>query len=67
VIEDLHWQPFPEAPTTLEVLRDFVESGRLRTPFLDEEEVLYLVEAIDRVEIHRPNDSEFAVIYKRDA
>ncbi len=66
VIEDLHWQPFDESPTTLEVLRSFAETGQFRTPFLNEDEARYLKEAIDRVEIHRPNDSEFAVIYKRD-
>jgi hypothetical protein len=65
VIEDLHWQPFPEAPTTLEVLRDLVECGQMRSPFLRHDESRYLEHAIDRIEIHRPNDSEFAAIYKK--
>ncbi len=67
VIEDLHWQPFPESPTTLEVLRDFIEGGQIRSPFLRDNEARYLKEVIDGVEIHRPNDSEFAVIHKKAA
>ena len=65
VIEDLHWQPRPESPTTLEVLRKFSETGRIESPFIGEEAARRLEAAIDRVEIHKPNDSEFAAIYKR--
>ena len=65
VIEDLHWQPFPENPTTLEMLRDYNECGRFRSPFLSADEARYLESHVDRVAVHRPNDSEFAVIYKR--
>lgn len=66
LIEDLHWQPFPENPTTLEMLRDYVDCGQIRSPFVPPEEARYLESAIDRVEIYKPNDSEFAVIYKRE-
>ena len=65
VIEDLHWQPRPETPTTLEVLRKFSETRRIESPFIGEEVARRLEAAIDRVEIHKPNDSEFAVIYRR--
>ena len=65
VIEDLHWQPFPESPTTLEMLRDYNQCGQFRSPFLSPEEARYLESHVDRVAINRPNDSEFAVIYKR--
>jgi hypothetical protein len=65
VIEDLHWQPFPETPTTTEVLREFIDHGQMRSPFLTAEEQRYLDENIERVQIHQPNDSEFAVIHKR--
>ena len=67
VIEDLHWQPFSETPTTLEILREFVECGQMRSPFLRQDEARYLEGAIDHIEIHRPNDSEFAAIYKKSA
>jgi hypothetical protein len=67
VIEDLHWQPFPETPTTTEVLREFIGHGQVRSPFLTADEARYLDHAIDRVQIHQPNDSEFAVIYKKPA
>jgi len=67
VIEDLHWQPFSETPTTLEILREFVECGQMRSPFLRQDEARYLEGAIDHIEIQRPNDSEFAAIYKKSA
>jgi hypothetical protein len=65
VIEDLHWQPRPESPTTLELLRMFNESSRIESPFIDEAAARDLERTIDRVEIHKPNDSEFAAIYKK--
>ena len=65
VIEDLGWQPYKEAPTTLEVLRRFGEHGVLETPFIRDSEARYLEQAIDRVEIRKPNDSEIAFIYKK--
>jgi hypothetical protein len=65
VVEDLGWQPFPEAPTTLDLLARFQQTGRIETPFLSPEERSALERAIARVEIHKPNDCEFAVIYKR--
>jgi hypothetical protein len=65
VIEDLHWQPFEESPTTLEVLRHFQERAEIRSPFIGEEEARDLERSIEAVEILRPNDSEFGVIRKK--
>lgn len=65
VIEDLHWQPFVESPTTLEMLQHFLDGGGIRSPFVPDEDARYLEEAIAHVEIRRPNDGEFAVIRKR--
>ena len=64
IVEDLNWQPFPEAPTTLEVLRGFIEGGSIESVFLTSEEARYLEAAIDDITIYRPNDSELAVIKK---
>ena len=66
VIEDLNWQPFPESPTTLRVLRRFMSSGRIQSPFIRAREARYLEGNIATIEFYRPNDSEFAVISKRD-
>ena len=66
VIEDLNWQPFPESPTTLRVLRRFMRSGRIESPFIRAREARYLEANIAKVEVYRPNDSEFAVISKRE-
>ena len=66
VIEDLNWQPFPESPTTLRVLRRFMSTGRIESPFIRAREARYLEANIAKVEVYRPNDSEFAVISKRE-
>jgi hypothetical protein len=66
LVEDLGWQPFPESAKTLDVLQKFSDTGRLDSPFLSELEAHYLEKTISRVEIYKPNDSEFAVIYKRE-
>ena len=65
LIEDLGWQPFVEAPTTLDVLRRFAETGKFESPFLTEAEARYLEEAVSQVDIYKPNDSEFGVIRKK--
>jgi hypothetical protein len=65
VIEDLGWQPFPESPTTRHVLSAFVERGTIDSPFIGNAEARYLEQAIDHVEIRRPNDSEIAFVYKK--
>lgn len=65
LIEDLGWQPFDETPKTLDVLRRYCETGKFESPFITESETRYLEEAISHVEIYKPNDSEFAVIYKK--
>jgi hypothetical protein len=67
VIEDLRGQPFPETPTTLDVLREFEGTGHLQSPFIKDADTRYLEETIDRVEIRRPNHSELAVVYKKPA
>lgn len=64
VIEDLHWQPFPETPTTVEVLRAFMASGRFESPFVTRAEASYLEKHIAGCRIHKPNDAEFAVLTK---
>ena len=65
VIEDISWQPFEQSPTTGEVLRAFLEHGRIESPFIDPDAARRLSDAIGSVSIHRPNDSEVAVIRKR--
>ena len=65
IIEDLGWQPFAEEPKTLQVLRKFARTGRFESPFVSTEEGKYLESCVERVEIYRPNDSEFAVLYKK--
>ncbi len=65
IIEDLDWQPFAETPTTRQVLQGFIEHRRLETPFLSESERWALEAAIDRVELRRPNDFEFALVTKK--
>ena len=65
VIEDLNWQPFEEEPTTLTLLRRFQEERVIESPFIDEARARALADAIESVEIHRPNDAEFAVLRKR--
>jgi hypothetical protein len=67
VIEDINWQPFPEAPTTREVLDQFIHDGGLTSPFLTDAETSYLASAIEKVEIFKPNDSDVAVIYKKSS
>lgn len=65
VIEDLHWQPFEEAPTTLEVLETLRDEGKVRSPFIEAAEARYLEETVASTEIRRPNDSDFGVIRKK--
>jgi hypothetical protein len=65
LIEDLFWQPFEETPKTLEVINQFTKSGTFLSPFIEKGEVRYLEENIEKIEIYKPNDSEFAVIYKK--
>src|SRR5207244_2169141 len=65
LIEDLGWQPFVEVPSTLDVFSRFAETARFESPFLTEAEERYLEETVSRVEIYKPNDSEFAVIWKK--
>jgi hypothetical protein len=65
LIEDISWQPFQQSPTTGEVLRRFVDDGRIESPFIPPEAARRLEAAIQSVTIHRPNDSEVAVIRKR--
>jgi hypothetical protein len=67
VVEDMSWQPFPESPTTAQVLRQFAETRRFESPYVTEEEARYLESAIDSVEILKPNDSEIGVLQKREA
>ena len=66
IIEDLNWQPREEPARTLDVLRQVERGGPFESPFITTEEAAYLNEAVDRVDILRPNDSEFAVIWKKD-
>ena len=65
VIEDLQWQPFPEAITTLEVLTNYLETGQIKTPFIAAADARALEESIEEVRIYKPNDAEFAVLKKR--
>lgn len=67
IIEDLNWQPYAESPTTLEMLSGFNERGVIESPVIEPEEALELEASIEAVEIHKPNDSELAVIRKKPA
>jgi hypothetical protein len=68
IVEDLGWQPFPEVPTTRDVLSRFSTSGTFDFPYVTGTEAQYLESAVEKVEIYKPNDSECAVISKkRDA
>lgn len=64
VVEDLTWQPYEQSPTTLEVLREFVEHGRVESPFIADADARRLETSIASVEIVKPNDSEMALIRK---
>jgi hypothetical protein len=66
LIEDLGWQPFAEVPKTLDVLIRFAETAKFESPFVSDAEARYLEETVSQVEIYKPNDSEFAVIYKKE-
>ena len=65
LIEDLDWQPFEESAKTLDVLRTFAETGKFESPFLLDAEARYLQDTVSRVDVYKPNDSEFAVLYKK--
>jgi len=67
VIEDLGWQPYPESPRTSEVLRGYIRGSGIGSPFLTDAEAHYLATNIDRVEMFKPNDSEFALIRKSES
>jgi hypothetical protein len=67
IIEDLDWQPYAEVPTTRDMLRTFIEQGRIESPFVSEDEARRLESSIGSVDIYRPNDFEFAAITKRAA
>jgi hypothetical protein len=65
IIEDLGWQPFPEAPKTLDVLLELRETGQIRSPFIPDTDARNLEQMVASVEIRQPNDSPFAVIHKK--
>jgi hypothetical protein len=65
LIEDISWQPFEQSPRTGDVLRAFAAHGRIESPFITPDAARDLEAAIASVTIHRPNDSEVAVIRKR--
>ena len=65
IIEDLHWQPYSESPTTLEMLLDYLSHGEVTSPYISHGEARYLEQHIESVEILRPNDAELAVLRKR--
>ena len=65
IIEDLQWQPYPEAATTLEVLTKYLDTGKIISPFISAADAQSLEQSISEVRIYKPNDAEFAVIRKR--
>lgn len=65
VIEDLHWQPYEESPTTHEVLRELEKSGQFTSPHVDASEAAYIERTVESVSISKPNDSEVAFLRKR--
>lgn len=65
VIEDLHWQPEPETPSTLEVLRAFNAGSVIASPFIEDAEARALEAGIEAVVIAKPNDAEVAIITKK--
>jgi hypothetical protein len=64
IIEDIDWQPYPESPSTAEVLQRLIDGTGIESPFLTDDEARHLQTTIERVEILKPNDSEFALICK---
>jgi hypothetical protein len=65
LIEDLNWQPYPESPTTLEVLLNYLSEGKIVSPHILESDARRLERDIESVSILRPNDADFAVLRKR--
>lgn len=65
IIEDLQWQPFPEARTTLEVLTKYLDTGKIISPFISAADAHALEQSISELRIYKPNDAEFAVLRKR--
>jgi demethylmacrocin O-methyltransferase len=77
VVEDLHTShpqpPFPpmgfqlsaEDTLTLDMLQEFVETGKINSIFMTDEEKAYLEENIASCEIHKAAQSEIAFIIKK--
>lgn len=65
VIEDLSWQPGDESPTTAEVLRRFIDTGRIESPFIAPDDARRLERSIGEVIVRKPNDSELAILSRR--
>lgn len=69
VIEDLLTCHMPHYvrgdKTTLTVLNEFIETGKIDSKYIDEKETKYLEENIKNIEIHNCRLSEIALIFKK--
>ena len=65
IIEDLHWQPFDEVATTLQMLVSYLDTGTVSSPFINAADAQRLQDSIAEVRIYKSNDAEFAVVRKR--
>lgn len=76
IVEDLTEQIYPiggwnikdmvnYSDATVNVLDNFIKTGKFVTPYLAEEEISYLENTIEKVVLELRKDHNFAVIYKK--
>jgi hypothetical protein len=65
VIEDLCWQPFPEGPKTIDVLREWGRTGRLTSPFISEERVASITESVESICLAAPHRCTMAIVTRK--
>jgi hypothetical protein len=65
VIEDLCWQPFQEGPKTIDVLREWGRTGRLRSPFICEKRAAVITEAVESICLATPHRCAMAILTRK--
>lgn len=76
IVEDMADKIYPQggwnikdmvnySDATVNVLDNFIQTGKFETPYLSEEEKTYLENTIDKVVLELRQDHNFAVIYKK--
>jgi hypothetical protein len=65
VIEDLCWQPFQEGQRTIDVLREWGSTGRLKSPFISEREAAAVAECVKSVCIAAPHRCAMAILTRK--